>query len=259
MSKSKSLVILPTYMEKKTLPVVLANVLSQEAADILVIDDNSPDGTGRIAESWAGRDPRVHVMNRPGKMGLGTAYVAGFLWGLERDYDCFIEMDSDMSHNPLDLPRFIAEIDKGADLVIGSRYIGGKISVVGWDFKRLLLSKFANFYASRILGSRLSDLTSGYRAFSRRALEQVAFDEVHSGGYAFQIEMAYNLCMAGMRVEEIPIVFTERASGSSKMSKAIIREAVWLPWRLRLRRINSSFIRRALGMKKKHEKTEQGG
>ncbi|MDA8086120.1 MAG: polyprenol monophosphomannose synthase [Nitrospiraceae bacterium] len=245
----KALVILPTYMEKDTLPTVLSKVLSQGLADVLVIDDNSPDGTGQIAGAWAMRDPRVHVMNRPGKMGLGTAYVAGFRWGLERDYDCFIEMDSDMSHDPRDLPRFIEEIGKGADLVIGSRYIGGKISVVGWDFRRLLLSKFGNIYASALLCSRLSDLTSGYRAFSRKALERTALGEVNSGGYAFQIEMAYNICRAGMKAKEIPIVFTERASGTSKMSREIIKEAVWLPWRLRLRSIKSS-IRRVLGLKK---------
>lgn len=239
----KTLVILPTYMEKETLPVVLVKVLSQELADILVIDDNSPDGTGDIAEAWAGRDPRVHVMKRQGKTGLGTAYIAGFAWGLKRDYDCFVEMDSDMSHNPLDLPKLIDEIAKGADLVIGSRYMGGKISVVGWDFRRLLLSKFGNFYASTILGSRLSDLTSGYRAFSRRALEAIEFDNIRSGGYAFQIEMAYFVSKNRMRVREIPIIFTERARGMSKMSRQIIREAVWLPWRIRLKGISSSFMR----------------
>ena len=241
--------ILPTYMEKDTLPVVLVKVLSQELADILVVDDNSPDGTGEIAGTWASRDPRVHVIKRQGKMGLGTAYVAGFLWGLERDYDCFVEMDSDMSHNPLDLPKLIEEIAKGADLVIGSRYIGGKISVVGWDFRRLLLSKFGNLYASTILGINLSDLTSGYRAFSRKALEQVEFDNIHSGGYAFQIEMAYTVSKAGMRVGEIPIIFTERAKGTSKMSKQIIKEAVWLPWRIRFKGMALSF-RRVMRLKK---------
>lgn len=249
MGTKRALVILPTYMEKETLPVVLEEILSRQPADVLVIDDNSPDGTGQIAAEWAGRDPRVHFMGRPGKLGLGTAYVAGFLWGLKQGYDCFVEMDSDMSHNPADLGRFIEETDRGADLVIGSRYIGGKISVVGWDFRRLLLSKFGNIYASAILGCELSDMTSGYRAFSRRALDNLDFDNIRSGGYAFQIEMAYTILAAGMRVKEIPIIFTERARGTSKMSKKIIREAVWLPWRLRLRRIKGS-LRQALGLQK---------
>ncbi len=241
--------ILPTYMEKETLPVVLAEILSRPQADVLVIDDNSPDGTAQIALEWAGRDRRVHVMVRAGKLGLGTAYLAGFRWGLAEGYDCLVEMDSDMSHNPADLSRFIEETDKGADLVIGSRYMGGKISVLGWDFKRLLLSKFGNIYASSILGSSLSDMTSGYRAFSRRALERIDFDKIRSGGYAFQIEMAHTVLLTGMRVREIPIIFTERAKGSSKMSGQIIREAVWLPWRLRLRQVKSS-LRRALGLQK---------
>ena len=245
----RALVILPTYMERETLPAVLDGVLSRRQADVLVIDDNSPDGTRQIAETWSRRDPRVHVMTRPGKLGLGTAYIAGFLWGLERDYDCFIEMDSDMSHDPACLERFIGEIEGGADLVIGSRYMGGRISVVGWDFKRLLLSKFGNIYASLILGGMLTDMTSGYRAFSRRALLGIDLNEIHSGGYAFQIEMAYTVLKAGMQVKEVPIIFTERASGASKMSRQIIREAACLPWRLRLRRIKHA-LRRATGLQK---------
>jgi dolichol-phosphate mannosyltransferase len=146
-------------------------------------------------------------------------------------------MDSDLSHNALDLPRFVEEIKKGSDLVIGSRYMHGKISVVGWDFKRLLLSRFGNFYASTILGTNLSDMTSGFRAFSRKALETINLEGITSGGYAFQIEMAYLVLKAGLEVKEIPIIFTERYKGTSKMSKKIIREAVWLPWRLKLREL----------------------
>ena len=245
----RTLVILPTYMEQETLPVVLDGVLSRGQADVLVIDDNSPDGTGQLAQEWARRERRIHVIMRPGKLGLGTAYIKGFLWGLERDYGCFIEMDSDMSHDPACIDRFVAEVEGGADLVIGSRYIGGKISVVGWDFRRLLLSKFGNIYAATILRAGLTDMTSGYRAFSRRALLGIDLDEISSGGYAFQIEMAYTVLAAGMRVKEVPIIFTERAKGSSKMSREIIKEAVWLPWRLRLRRIKSS-IRHAAGLQK---------
>ena len=246
-------------MEKDTLPVVLTKVLTQENADILVIDDNSPDGTAQIASDWASRDPRVNVMNRPGKLGLGTAYLAGFLWGLERGYDCFIEMDSDMSHNPLDLPRFLDEIEKGADLVIGSRYIRGTISVVGWDFRRLILSKFGNLYATKILGMRLSDITSGYRAFSRRALEYIELGKIHSEGYAFQIEMAYHAWRSGLTVREVPIIFTERASGCSKMNKQIVREAVWLPWRLKLKAASNGFFRPSKGLQKNKKHLEGNG
>lgn len=232
----KPLIILPTYKERDTLPIVLAKVFEQgDFFDVLIIDDNSPDGTAEVAETWMKLEKRVHLIRRPGKLGLGTAYVTGFNWGLERGYDCFIEMDSDLSHNPLELPRFFEEVEKGADLVIGSRYMDGKISVIGWDFRRLLLSKFGNIYASVLLGMQLSDLTSGYRAYSRRALEKINLKDVSSQGYAFQIEMAYLVWKGGLPVKELPIVFTERRTGVSKMNKQIFREAVWLPWRLQLR------------------------
>lgn len=229
----KTLVILPTYNEEETLPVVIIKILDQEGFDILVVDDNSKDNTAEIARQWMERDERVNLIERPAKLGLGTAYINGFRWGLEKHYDCFIEMDSDLSHNPRDLSRFVEEIKGGNDLVIGSRYLDGKISVVGWDFRRLLLSRFGNFYASCILKTPLSDMTSGFRAFTRRALESIALDRIHSEGYAFQIEMAYHVTRAGLKVSEIPIVFTERARGTSKMSKKIVREAVRLPWKLR--------------------------
>ncbi|MDA8168813.1 MAG: polyprenol monophosphomannose synthase [Nitrospiraceae bacterium] len=236
----KPLIILPTFNEKDTIAVILLKVLAFESFEVLVIDDNSPDGTAGIVEDWMKNDKRVHLLKRQGKLGLGTAYLAGFRWGLEKGYDCFIEMDSDLSHNPADLPKFVDEIVNGADLVIGSRYVNGKISVVGWDFRRLLLSKFGNIYASRILRMKFSDLTSGFRAYSRRALEKIDLNRIRSGGYAFQIEMAYTVWQAGLGLKEIPIIFTERARGSSKMSKQIVREAVWLPWRLRC----SEFIKK---------------
>jgi len=235
----KPLVILPTYNERETLPVLLIKILGQEIFDILIIDDNSTDGTKEIARTWKEKDPRVNLIERPGKLGLGTAYIDGFKWALKRNYDCMIEMDSDLSHNPNDLPRFLFEIEKGTDLVIGSRYLWGTISVVGWDFRRLLLSRFGNFYASTILGIKVSDMTSGYRAYSRQALEGIDLDSVRSEGYAFQIEMAYHIKMAGFSIKEIPIVFHERAQGQSKMSKSIVREALWLPWRLRLREVKN--------------------
>jgi dolichol-phosphate mannosyltransferase len=230
----KALLILPTYNEAKTLPKLLSKISSIEWLDALVIDDNSSDGTSEIAEQWSARFSRFHVLKRPSKMGLGSAYIAGFKWGIEREYDYLFEMDSDLSHNPDALPWFIGEMDKrGCDLLIGSRYINNTISVVGWDFKRLILSKFGNLYASRILNMQITDLTSGFRCYKGQVLKSLNLDKVYSNGYAFQIEMAYRTTRAGFKVGEMPIIFYERTYGSSKMSKKIVREAVLLPWRLR--------------------------
>jgi len=240
-SKMKTLIILPTYKEQKTLPLVIEKILKHEGFDILVIDDNSPDGTGEIAREWTRRDSRVNLIERPQKLGLGTAYVTGFKWGLEHDYGCFIEMDSDLSHDPSDLPRLVEEINNGNDLVIGSRYMRGTISVVGWDFHRLLLSKFGNFYATSILGVPLTDITGGFRAYSRKGLSALNLDAIHSEGYSFQIELAYLIWYAGLNIREISIIFTERAHGGSKMSGNIITEAVKLPWRLKTSEIWNRF------------------
>lgn len=245
----KTLVILPTYNEKGNIEIALQGVLEHEGFDALIVDDNSGDGTAEVARERAENDPRVNLIERPEKLGLGTAYITGFKWGLERGYGCLMEMDTDLSHDPAELPRFVEKIKNGNDLVIGSRYIGGKISVLGWDFRRLLLSRFGNFYASRILNAPLTDMTSGFRAFSSRALSAMDLDGIRSEGYAFQIEMAYNVWRRGMDVTEIPIVFTERTRGLSKMSKEIVREAVWLPWRLRFRQLWGS-LKTALGMEK---------
>jgi dolichol-phosphate mannosyltransferase len=242
----KPLVIMPTYNEKDNLPLIIIKILEKERFDILVVDDSSSDGTTEIAEHWTRNDPRVHLLQRPGKLGLGTAYIAGFKWGLERDYDCFIEMDADLSHDPAMLPLFLEEIEGGADLVVGSRYMGGTISVVGWDFRRLLLSRLGNIYAATLLRTRLTDMTSGFRAFSRRALEAIDLDAVHSEGYAFQIELAYRVWREGLRVKEIAIVFTERAYGSSKISQNIVREALALPWRLKVEDVKCG-VKRSLG------------
>jgi len=230
----KALVIIPTYNEREALPVVVRSVLKYEGFDILVIDDGSPDGTADVVKKIMSSEKRVFLLQRAGKLGLGTAYIEGFKWGLAGNYDYFFEMDADGSHDADALPSFIAEMGKGCELVIGARYLNGTISVVGWDFHRLMLSKFGNYYASWVLGLRLTDLTSGFRCYSRKALESVDLDGVHSTGYGFQIEMAYRVSAAGGRIGEMSIIFYERASGSSKMSKKIIREAVVLPWRLRI-------------------------
>jgi dolichol-phosphate mannosyltransferase len=231
---NKSLVVIPTYNEKTGLPRIMDAVLKYEAFDILVVDDASPDGTARVVRDIMSRDDRVSLVERPGKLGLGTAYVTGFKWGLQRGYEYFIEMDADGSHNPDALPWFIKEIE-GYGLVIGSRYLDKRISVIGWDFRRLLMSKFGNMYAAMILGLRLTDLTSGFRCYSGEALKAIDLERIHSSGYSFQIEMAYLVLMSGFKVHEMPIIFYDRNSGSSKMSGKIVREAMALPWMLRLR------------------------
>jgi dolichol-phosphate mannosyltransferase len=237
----KALVILPTYNEAQTLPKVLSKISAYEWLDVLVVDDNSPDGTAQIVEDRRDMSGRLNLLKRPGKMGLGSAYITGFKWGLEREYDYFIEMDADLSHNPDALPWFIKDIEAGEfDLLVGSRYTNGTISVVGWDFRRLLLSKFGNLYASKLLGLQLTDLTSGFRCYKKNVLKAIDLDRITSNGYAFQIEMAYFVTKAGFKVGEMPITFYERSSGSSKMSKKIVREAVVLPWRLIIKRIRGS-------------------
>lgn len=240
----KSLVILPTYNEVETLPKVLSKLSAYNWLEALIIDDNSIDGTAKVVEDWSGNPGQFHLIKRPMKLGLGSAYIAGFKWGFAREYDYFFEMDSDLSHNPDTLPWFIKEIeDGGFDLMIGSRYTNGTISIVGWDFKRLLLSKFGNLYASRTLSLNLSDLTSGFRCYNRKALNAIDLNRICSNGYAFQIEMAYHVIRAGCKVGEIPIIFYERSHGYSKMSKKIVGEAVILPWRLRMREIGDFFVK----------------
>ena len=239
---NKSLVIIPTYNEKSSLPGIVTAVLKLGTFDLLVVDDASPDGTAAVVKEIMSRDDRVSLIERPGKMGLGTAYVTGFKWGLERGYEYFIEMDADGSHNPEALPWFIREIMEVKDcgLMIGSRYMNKRISVVGWDFKRLLMSKFGNRYAAMILSLRLTDLTSGFRCYSREALKILDLDGIHSTGYSFQIEMAYLVRLAGFRVHEMSIIFYDRNAGSSKMSGNIVLEAMVLPWMLRLKELRDA-------------------
>ncbi|MDI6713513.1 MAG: polyprenol monophosphomannose synthase [Thermodesulfovibrio sp.] len=231
-----SLVIIPTYNEAENIDRLLPKILDQEA-EILFIDDASTDGTAEKIKNWMKKSERINLIERPEKLGLGTAYITGFKWALSKDYQFIFEMDADLSHDPAEIPNFIKKCNEGYDLVIGSRYTHGTISVVGWDFRRLLLSKFANRYAITILGLNfLTDITSGYRCYSRKVLENMNLDIIKSNGYAFQIEMAYRAYKAGFKIAEIPIIFYERNSGSSKMSKKIIREAAIMVWRLRFGR-----------------------
>lgn len=230
----KSLVVIPTYNEGRNIQKVLEKVLEYVEGDILVVDDNSNDGTRDIVRGFS--NSRVFMFERPSKLGLGTAYIAGFKWGLERDYDLFFEMDGDLSHDPAAIPNFIEKIKEGYDMVVGSRYLGGTISVVGWDFKRLLLSKLGNFYIQRLTPLKtFTDMTSGYRCYTRKTLELINLDKINSNGYAFQIEMVYRAFKAGLKIAEIPIIFYERNGGSSKMNRMIVIEAVLLPFRLILK------------------------
>jgi dolichol-phosphate mannosyltransferase len=230
----RGLVIIPTYNERDNLPRLIPQVLEQDPRlDVLVIDDASPDGTGEVADRIAGENQRVHVLHRAGKLGLGTAYLAGFRWGLDRGYDWLFEMDADFSHDPAHLPAFIAGL-ADYDVVLGSRYLNGRVTVVNWPIARLLLSYFANVYARVVTGLPLFDATGGFKAFRREVLQAVALDRVESEGYSFQIEMSMRSWKLGFRIGEIPIVFVDRTTGESKMSKRIIREAVWKVWKLRL-------------------------
>jgi dolichol-phosphate mannosyltransferase len=228
---NKTLVIVPTYNERESLPRIAAKLLSLAAGvDVLVVDDNSPDGTGKIADELAARHPQIKVLHRAGKEGLGRAYIAGFKWALEKKYEFIFEMDSDFSHNPDDIPAFL-QAAQDADLVLGSRYVGG-IRVINWPLSRLMLSRFAGKYVSLVTGMPFTDPTGGYKCFRRRALLAINLDEVRSNGYSFQIELTHRLWRQGYKIAEVPIIFTDRTQGHSKMAGGIINEAFWLVWRL---------------------------
>jgi dolichol-phosphate mannosyltransferase len=228
------LVIIPTYNERTNVSLIVPAVLEQDPRlHVLVVDDSSPDGTGELADELAAADSRVHVLHRSAKEGLGRAYIAGFRWALERGYDLICEMDADFSHDPKFLPELLRAA-READLVIGSRYKQG-VNVINWPISRLLLSLGANEYARRITGLPLTDSTGGFKCFRRAVLEAIDLDAVRSNGYAFQIEMSFRAWKKGFRLAEIPIVFTDRVEGQSKMSKRIVREAIWMVWWLRLR------------------------
>jgi dolichol-phosphate mannosyltransferase len=228
---NQTLIIVPTVNERENLPRIAARLMSLPVAvDLLVVDGNSSDGTGKVADELAAKHPQIHVLHEQKKNGLGRAYVSGFKWALERGYEFIFEMDCDFSHNPDDIPAFL-EAAKDADLVLGSRYVGG-IRVINWPLGRLMLSRFAGKYVALVTGMPFSDPTGGYKCFRRRALQALDFDVVHSNGYSFQIEMTNKLWRQGFKIVEVPIIFTERTEGQSKMAGGIVNEAFWLVWRL---------------------------
>lgn len=230
----RPLIIVPTYDEKDNLERFVAALLATlPELHVLVVDDNSPDGTGEIADRLAAADPRVHVLHRPGKQGLGQAYLAGFAWALARDYDRIVEMDADFSHDPRYL-RPMLDASEHADLVIGSRYVAGG-GTENWSLRRRLLSRGGSLYARTILGMRVADMTAGFVCYRREALERLGLDEVTSNGFVFQIELKYRAHRRGLRITEIPIVFPDRVAGVSKMHLAIAMEALTQVWALRLR------------------------
>jgi len=224
---AEGLVIIPTYNEKENIKHIIETVFSlPEAFEVLIIDDGSPDGTADIVKSMQAQFSDLHLLEREGKLGLGTAYLFGFKWALKRHYQYIFEMDADFSHNPEDLVRLYAACKNGADLAIGSRYISG-VNVVGWPMGRVLMSYFASVYVRFITRMKIMDTTAGFKCYTRKVLETIGIDDVKLHGYAFQIEMKFRTWRKGYRIEEVPIIFTERQKGSSKMSGAIFKEAVW--------------------------------
>ncbi len=227
------LVIIPTFNERENLPLLTAAVLKAEPrADILIVDDNSPDGTGAVADELAVGEPRIQVMHRQRKEGLGRAYLAAFGWGLARGYALFVEMDADFSHDPEALPTLIDAAESGADLVLGSRYVEGG-GTRNWGFLRKAISRGGSIYARMLLGVAIRDLTGGFKCFRRKVLEAIDLDAVTTAGYGFQIELTYRALQRGFTVKEVPIVFEDRRAGESKMSKAIFLEAIVAVWKLR--------------------------
>lgn len=229
----KTLIIIPTYNEKENVAKIIESAFSvDESLNILIVDDNSPDGTARIVKDIRQNEPRVFLIEREGKLGLGTAYIAGFKFAIEKKYDYIFEMDCDFSHDPKEIPNFLEKI-KDYDLVLGSRYLYG-VTVVNWPLRRLFLSYAANVYTRIITGLKIKDATGGFKCFRREVLEAIDLDRVHSGGYAFQIEMTLKAWKKGFKIIEIPIIFVDRLEGQSKMSRKVVFEAVWMVWKLRL-------------------------
>jgi dolichol-phosphate mannosyltransferase len=232
------LVIIPTYNEIDNISAIIPEVLRQDAGlDVLVVDDNSPDGTAQAVRDLTEFDRRVYLLERPGKMGLGSAYIAGFHWAIAERYPLVFEMDADFSHNPNSLPEFLEAV-RDTDVVLGSRYLHG-VTVVNWPLRRLVLSVGANLYARIVTGLPVKDCTGGFKCFRREVLEAIPLDRIRSDGYSFQIEVNWHLWKRGFRIHEIPIVFVDRRIGISKMSRRIIWEATWLVWKLRFQKIKS--------------------
>jgi dolichol-phosphate mannosyltransferase len=231
-SRKRALIIFPTFNEKENIEnIVKAALGKDDIIEALIIDDNSPDGTGDIADRMAVNNPRIHAVHRDKKSGLGTAYIAGFKWAIEHKYDYVFEMDADFSHDPCYLPDFIEAV-RQYDLVLGSRYISG-VNVINWPMSRLLLSYYANVYTRLVTGLPVRDATGGFKCFRREVLEAIDLDQVRSNGYTFQIEMSMRAWKRGFTIKEIPIIFKDRQHGTSKMSKKIVREAIWMVWWLR--------------------------
>ncbi len=230
---TRPLIIMPTFNECENLPRIIPQVLEQdERLSILIVDDGSPDGTGAVADEISAANARVNVLHRTEKEGLGKAYIAGFKWGLERGFDLFFEMDADLSHPPSHLPEFLNAAEE-FDVVIGSRYVDGRVTVINWPMSRLLISYFGCWYARVITRLPVRDGTGGFNCFHRKVLETLDLSRIESNGYSFQIELKLRAWRNGFSLKEIPIVFTERDTGESKMSKKIVREAVWKVWKLR--------------------------
>ncbi len=229
----RTLIIIPTYNEKENIGEIIPVILEKDPSiDVLIVDDNSPDGTGKIADEMVKENSRIKVLHREKKAGLGTAYKTGFKYALENGYDHIFEMDADFSHDPKYIPLFLEAIKK-ADLVLGSRYISG-VNVINWPMSRLLLSYYANVYTRWVTGLPVRDATGGFKCFRREVLEKIDLDRVQSEGYSFQIEMSFRAWKKGFKIKEVPIVFEDRRVGQSKMSKKIVREAIWRVWKLRI-------------------------
>jgi len=230
---SRTIVVLPTYDEAENLPLIVPTILEQAGElEVLVVDDDSPDGTGRLADALAAQDPRVHVLHRKLKQGLGAAYRAGLARALELGADLVIQMDADFSHPPDQIPTLLREIESH-DVVLGSRYLHG-VTVVNWPIERILISYFGNFYARKVTGVALSDMTGGFRCVRRELLERIGFERIRADGYAFQIELNYRFVKAGARIQEIPFFFLDRTRGESKLDWRIGFEALWIVWWLRI-------------------------
>ncbi|MFL2935353.1 MAG: polyprenol monophosphomannose synthase [Myxococcota bacterium] len=230
---TRAIVVLPTYNEAENLPLIVPAILNQhDSLEVLVVDDSSPDGTGEIADRMAGEEPRIHVLHRPSKDGLGPAYRAGLQEALELGADYIIQMDADFSHPPDKLPEFLDEIESH-DVVLGSRYLNG-ITVVNWPIERILISWFGNVYARTVSGLPVTDTTGGFRCMRRSLLERMGFQRIRANGYAFQIEMNYRFVKHGARIKELPFFFVDRTRGSSKLTLRIGLEALWVVWWLRI-------------------------